>query len=128
MKTGTISWIDLSVAQADLIRDFYAQVVGWRAESVNMGEYDDYNMLPDDAEHPAAGICHARGVNADLPAMWIIYISVNDLDAAIDQIRVLGGEVLDERRQPDGAGLCIFRDPAGAVAAVYKPGDPNPGN
>lgn len=124
MKAGWISWIDLSVPEAESVRDFYAQVVGWRAESVDMGEYDDYNMMPEGADQPAAGICHARGVNAGLPAMWIIYISVDDLAASIDRIQALGGEILDERRQPDGSGLCIFRDPAGAVAAVYKSGNP----
>jgi predicted enzyme related to lactoylglutathione lyase len=120
MSTGKISWIDLSVPQAESVRDFYAQVVGWQPESVSMGEYDDYNMMPDDGQQPAAGICHARGVNAALPPVWIIYITVDDLDRSIAYIRELGGEVIDERRQEDGTGFCIFRDPAGAVAAVYQ--------
>ena len=43
---GTIAWIDLTVPDAETVRDFYEQVTGWRSEPVDMGEYSDYNMLP----------------------------------------------------------------------------------
>jgi predicted enzyme related to lactoylglutathione lyase len=37
-KPGTITWQDLTVGDAEAIRDFYAAVVGWTPESVKMGE------------------------------------------------------------------------------------------
>lgn len=40
--------------------------------------YADFNMLGDDGE-PAAGVCHARGVNVGLPPVWMIYLPVGDL-------------------------------------------------
>jgi predicted enzyme related to lactoylglutathione lyase len=109
------------VTDANPIRDFYAEVAGWQPQAVSMGEYEDYNMLPEDGEQPSAGICHARGKNAALPPQWIIYITVKDLDQSIDRIRALGGEIIDVRRQDDSTGFCVFRDPAGAVAAVFQP-------
>ena len=42
--TGTIVGFDLTVADADPIRDFYAAVVGWLPESFAMGDYSDYFM------------------------------------------------------------------------------------
>ena len=42
------------------------------------------------------------------------------LDRSIVCIGDVGREVLDERRQKDGTGLCVFRDIADAVAAVYQ--------
>jgi len=38
-EAGTIVWTDLTVENAGEIRDFYCQVVGWRPEPVDMGDY-----------------------------------------------------------------------------------------
>jgi len=66
--TGVIFWRDLTVPNAEQVRDFYSQVVGWRAEPLEIGDYADFIMTAPGADQPTAGLCHARGVNADLPA------------------------------------------------------------
>ncbi|MFZ0391005.1 MAG: VOC family protein [Calditrichia bacterium] len=120
-KTGKIGWVDLTVRNADEVRDFYSQVVGWEVEEVSMGEYSDFSMLEPQSRSAAAGICHARGPNADLPPQWLIYIIVNNLAESLEKCRLLGGEVLAE--PPDSgsaAKFAVIRDPAGAVAALYQ--------
>ena len=57
---GSIGWIDLTVPNADEVRDFYAQVTGWQPEALDMGGYSDYVMKTPDGEGKA-GVCHARG-------------------------------------------------------------------
>ena len=39
--TGVIQHVDLTVDDAPSIRDFYASVVGWEIEDMEMGEYQD---------------------------------------------------------------------------------------
>jgi len=117
---GKIGWVDLTVPEAGALRDFYAAVVGWRSEGVAMEGYEDYCMLP--AEGGAvAGVCHARGANAGLPAQWLIYVNVADLEASLHQCRARGGTVL---REPRGLGaqgrFAVIRDPAGAVCALFQ--------
>ena len=63
---GSITWVDLTVPDAAALRDFYGEVVGWTATPVDMGGYNDFSMLPPAADVPAAGICFARGENAEL--------------------------------------------------------------
>jgi predicted enzyme related to lactoylglutathione lyase len=117
---GRITWVDLTVTHAEAVRDFYAAVAGWTPASVDMGEYVDFNMLGTDGA-PAAGICHARGDNANLPPAWLIYITVDDLDARLEACRTLGGAVLAEPRALGPMGrFAVVRDPAGAVAALYE--------
>lgn len=53
-----------------------------------MDGYSDYCMIPEDGEDPAVGICHARGTNADLPAQWLIYITVRDLEESLKNCRI----------------------------------------
>ena len=120
-KVGTIGWRDLTVADAEGVRDFYRRVVGWEPSPVDMGEYSDYNMLDGDGV-PAAGICHARGPNADLPAQWLIYIAVDDLDAALAACAEGGGEVVSGPRSVGEDRMGVIRDPAGAVCALYQSG------
>jgi predicted enzyme related to lactoylglutathione lyase len=120
-KPGTVSWFDLTVERADEIRDFYSNVTGWRPELVDMDGYSDFCMLPPASDKPQAGICHARGVNTDLPAQWLIYITVGDLESAMGRCRELGGSVIAGPRKLGEGRFCVIRDPAGAVAALYMP-------
>ena len=120
-KIGTIGWIDLTVPEAQQMRDFYSAVVGWEAEEVDMGEYADFTMKsPDGAGR--AGVCHSRGGNDGIPQAWMIYINVDDLDQSLEACRARGGEVLGEIRSMGAAGRYAFiRDPGGAACALFEP-------
>ena len=114
---GSISWRDLTVADADAIRDFYAKVVGWTHSPVEMGGYSDYCMnRPDGVTE--AGICFARGPNAKLPPQWLMYITVADVAASAKKCVELGGKILDGPRSVGEHTFCVIQDPAGAVAGI----------
>ena len=119
--TGTIGWIDLTVPNAPEVRDFYRDVVGWDFAEVAMGDYCDYSMKLPGTERAVAGVCHAQGENTGLPPQWLIYITVDDLDASLARCRERGGEVLILRGSEGGGRFAVIRDPAGAVAALYMP-------
>lgn len=122
---GTVGWIDLTVPDAPAIRDFYARVAGWTVTPLSMGDYDDFVMNAQGTGNPTAGICHAQGKNAGLPVMWLIYITVADLDASLAACVAGGGAVVAEPRGAGGtARYAVIRDPAGAAVALYDPGAP----
>lgn len=118
---GSVGWVDLTVEDAPRIRDFYREVVGWQTADVEMGGYQDYCMNALRTGEGVAGICHARGLNAAVPAAWLIYIMVADLDASISKCVAAGGEVVSAPRAMGGQGrYCVIREPAGAVAALFE--------
>ena len=120
-KIGSIVWQDLTVSNAPEVRDFYCQVVGWTYTDHDMEEYNDFNInLPGTAE-TVAGICHARGTNANIPPQWLVYISVADVAESARRCEELGGKVIDGPRSMGGATFCVIQDPAGAVAALFGP-------
>lgn len=94
-KIGSIVWQDLTVENTENLRDCYSQVVGWTSSPVGMGEYDDFNMTGPGSDQAAAGICHARGSNVNLPPQWLIYISVENVEASARRCVELGGKVID---------------------------------
>ena len=121
-ETGSITWIDLMVEHAEEVKNFYNKIVGWQSEPVAMGDYDDFNMIAPGSGQAVAGICHARGANADLPAQWLIYISVADVDESAAACVDLGGKIITEPKQMGKYGrVCVIEDPAGAVAALFEP-------
>jgi len=121
-RVGCISWLDLTVSDAAATRDFYCEVIGWSAQDVGMGDaserYADYNMLGDDG-NPAAGICHARGVNLGLPPVWMIYLPVGDLAESLRRVRAEGGKIIKETPGADGGyAYAVVEDPVGATLAL----------
>lgn len=118
---GAIAWCDLTTNAAHELRDFYAAVADWKPQDVSMGDYADYAMAPRAGGTPVAGVCHAQGVNADMPPQWLIYIVVADVDAAAEACRQRGGAVVVQPREMGSQRCCVIRDPAGAVAALITP-------
>jgi hypothetical protein len=121
-RVGHIAWLDLTVSDASATRDFYSQVIGWSVQDAEMedeGErYADYNMLGDDGA-PAAGVCHARGVNLELPPVWLIYLSVGDLAESLRRVSEEGGKIIKAIRGTDGEyASAVVQDPVGAHLAL----------
>lgn len=114
-KSGSIGWHDLTVENAEEVKSFYEAVCGWKSQPLSMGDYDDYVMMQD-AETPAGGVCHARGVNANLPPQWLLYVNVEDLDASLEACKASGGKIIGDKRKmgDDGRHYCLIQDPAGA--------------
>ena len=115
-NSGRVGWVDLTVDKAESLRDFYSAVMGWEAEGLEMGGYDDYVMTPFGSDEPVAGVCHRRGQNADIPPQWIVYFVVEDVETAAQIAVKKGGKLL----RPIGeGGFALVKDPAGAIFALH---------
>jgi predicted enzyme related to lactoylglutathione lyase len=87
------------------------------------GRVQRYLYVSHGATEPVAGTCHSRGGNAGLPPVWLVYITVADLDASIARCQSLGGKIL---RPPESMGpkarLCVIQDPAGRRGCAVRAG------
>lgn len=121
---GSINWTDLTTTNADEVKEFYKNVIGWTEQAIPMKdgdeEYNDFVMLHSE-NGAAGGICHSRGANLGIPPQWIPYISVNEIDKRKNLAIENGAEVLKE--QIDKNGLLYFvimKDPSGAFFAMVR--------
>jgi predicted enzyme related to lactoylglutathione lyase len=95
-EIGSITWSDLTVPNAEEVKDFYSIVVGWKSV-------------------PAS-------INSDFPPQWLIYITVKSADESAELCEQNGGKVLVGPKEMSGYGrYCIIEDPAGAVCALFEP-------
>lgn len=120
-KIGLISWADLTVSDATQAMNFYRQVTGWQVSEFDMGGYSDYCMNEPGSGKTVVGICHARGGNVGLPPVWLLYITVANLDESISKCKELGGEVIaGPKSYGDQGRYCVIKDPAGAAVALFE--------
>ena len=124
---GKIAWHDLTVDNAEEVKDFYASVVGWDTGAVSMpdndqsgGDYQDFNMNLPGSVDTVAGVCHARGSNNKLPPQWIMYVAVQNAQASAEKCIKLGGEIVDGPRNMGDDVYYYIKDPAGATLAIYS--------
>jgi len=117
--TGKIVWTDLTVPNATEVKDFYQSVVGWQAQAVPMGDYEDFSMSASDGK-TVSGICHTKGANAGIPAQWLIYLTEDNLDSSLEEVKRLGGCLVAGPKANGDGRYAIIKDPAGAVCALYQ--------
>ncbi|MEO0829489.1 MAG: VOC family protein [Pseudomonadota bacterium] len=94
---------------------FYEAVCNWTASDHDMGAYVDFDMSTASGDR-VAGLCQAKGANAALPPVWLMYVAVPSLKDALGKVEGLGGTVI---MQPTGA-FAVIADPAGTHLALWE--------
>lgn len=117
---GSAAWHDLTVPNAAEVAAFYAAVLNVTPSPVPMGAYDDFNLVPAGEPDPVAGVCHARGRNAGLPATWLIYFVVDHLDESLRVCEERGGRLLAGPSSAGAGAYAVVEDPSGAVCALFQ--------
>lgn len=120
-RFGKILWQDLTVENAEVIKDFYCEVVGWSSSEVSQGDYNDFNIHPDSSsEEVIAGICHKRRDIKNFPSQWLLYITIDDLNLSIDKCKNLGGKIIEGPKSMGKSTYAIVQDPAGAYFVLFQ--------
>lgn len=117
---GSFGWADLTVENADQIRDFYANVIGYSFSEVDMGGYSDFCMNSPDDGQTKTGICFTRGANSGLPPVWLIYFYVHNLDESLKKLLAGNGKIIIGPKEMGTARYAVVQDPAGAYCALYQ--------
>jgi len=119
-NTGKILWRDLTVANADEVSAFYESVVGWKRVASDNDGGDFYIYPNQDSNDSHAGICYAKGSNANLPPQWLMYVIVANVEESVQKCILLGGKVIDGPRKMGEKVFCCIQDPAGAYIALME--------
>lgn len=124
-EIGTINWTDITVPDAEALKRFYENLIGWTSEGIPMKEgdnaYEDYVMKSPDGK-AIAGICHLKGVNQSLPPTWIVYITVENVEKSLQKALGLGGKLIKKYHTKEGKLMyVIVQDLAGAVFGMAEP-------
>ena len=113
---GSIVHVEFGSTDVAATGAFLEEAFGW---DVERDEAYDYVMWRA-ADPPFGGLVDRETAPFEMPAT-LVYLAVDDVEAATAAIRDAGGEVLVEAMEiPDVGALTAFREPGGVVEAVWE--------
>lgn len=121
-KDGEISWNELVANDGAKALEFYTQLFDWKLTSeLDMGPHGKYLMYGQ-GERTYGGIM-TKTADMPMPPMWVYYVHVADLDAALKRATSKGGKVVvGPMDVPGGDVVAQLVDPQGALFAMHGPG------
>ena len=111
-------WYDLVTTDTEAAAKFYGEVVGWSYQDMSSHE-NAYGIF----KVGEAGVCGLMPFPEGMQGHpgWNGYIAVDDVDAAAEQIKALGGAIhRGPIEVPDVIKFAVATDPQGAVFIVAK--------
>ncbi|MGD8897077.1 MAG: VOC family protein [Acidobacteriota bacterium] len=121
---GKFVWHDLVTRDPASARRFYGALLGWEFQDTtrNGRPYAVARMGSD----PVAGIV-VHPDPGDEPALWLSYLSVGNVDQAVEMVTAAGGETLYPPTDlPGVARLAVVADPQGAALGLVRLNDGDP--
>jgi uncharacterized protein len=111
--------VELNSTDVAKAKAFYSKLFEWKLEDVPMDGDDNYTMISVGdgtgggmMKHPVPGA----------PSSWLAYVLVDDISAATQKAKALGGKVMKDVTEVMGMGLLsIIVDPTGAKLGLWQP-------
>ena len=120
---GTFSWTDLSTTDQAAAKAFYAELFGWEAEDLPVGDGVTYSMQRIGGR--AVGAISQQPQqqrDAGVPPLWNSYVTVESADTAAERAGELGATVHAPPFDVMEAGrMAVIQDPQGAFFMVWEP-------
>lgn len=118
---GDFSWHELMTSDHATAFDFYAALFGWvKGDAMDMGPMGTYQMYGLEGQPPLGGMMNTPPGHPGPPAAWLYYIRVPEVPAALEQVKALGGQVLNGPQEvPGGDTVAQCMDPQGAAFAIH---------
>ncbi|MBL8784727.1 MAG: hypothetical protein JNJ59_07515 [Deltaproteobacteria bacterium] len=114
-----VVWHVLRAQGADAVAALYAKTLGWVVgETVTPIGDASYRSLAAAAGEPSFGV--VGETTAGVHPQWLFFFGVPSLDAAVEQVRALGGRVLEPSVTPEGTRYAVCDDPQGAAFGLIE--------
>jgi uncharacterized protein len=114
--------IEIPAQDTAVASKFYADAFGWNIQ--HEPSFDYYMFQADPG--PGGGFVQIGGAAGDYKqGEVLIYISTDDIDAALAKVESLGGKTLQPKTEiPQTGWFAYFADPAGNRIALYTSMNP----
>ncbi len=120
-ESNAVVWNELNTRDPEAAKAFYGDVFGWGFEEreFETGTYTSLKV----GEAGVGGMIDITGRAPDeVPAHWLVYFAVDDVDATVAKAQETGGGLALEPFDIAEVGrIAIVKDPFGAVFAVMTP-------
>lgn len=117
-EPGTYGWSELITTDIERSKSFYASVFGWGARTSGDDPQTAYTEWQVDGRSVGGMMLKQPTMPAEMPPNWGVYFVVPDADAAVEQVRGLGGQVFMGPMDIEPGRFAVVCDPTGAIFNV----------
>ena len=121
-KPGAFCWVELATTDQNGAKNFYSSLFGWAANDNPMGPNDFYTVFLVQGRDAAAAYTLRPDQRAhNVPPHWMLYVAVDNADAAANRAVQLGAQVLAPAFDVMDLGrMAVIQDPTGAAFSVWQ--------
>ena len=117
MGPGQFGWNELLSTDVEASKNFYTGLFGWTPAP---GPTPDYTVFMH-GEKYAGGLM--KTPQPGMPAQWLSYVVVENVDASAAKVAALGGQVMAPPFDiPNVGRIAVILDPQGASIGLFQPG------
>jgi predicted enzyme related to lactoylglutathione lyase len=118
-QAGRFVWYELMTTDIEKVVPFYKELLSWETTAAEIEGFGTYTMIQA-AGKEIGGIVPLEP-EASIPSHWLAYVSVPNVDAAVEKAKELGGEPLVPATDiPNIGRFAVLKDQLGAVISPYK--------
>ena len=120
---GALVWNELLTRDVEKARTFYADLLGWTYEEMDMGEMGTYCIIKVGERSNGGIFPMGDDFPAEVPPHWMVYLGANDVDASAKQVTDLGGQIRVPPTDISVGRFAVVSDPQGGTFTLFKGGD-----
>ena len=121
-EPGALCWTELSTRDTKAAEAFYTALFGWTAKVGGVGTAMEYTEFSNQGKPGVGMMAMPAQVPAFVPAYWMSYFQVDDVDASTEKAKSLGGGVrVPPMDIPSTGRFSVVTDPQGAMFALFMP-------
>lgn len=109
---GAFCWNELNTRDMDGAKGFFHELLGWTYHN-NPDSPSPYAVIHNDGR-PNGGILQMNEEWGDIPPHWSVYFTVADIDADVEQLQALGGQLHHGPFDTSVGRMAVVADPDGA--------------
>lgn len=124
---GKMVWYDLITEDLSASRSFYEGMFGWSFESSTGTRGEEYLLARSGDVLVAGLLAYKAPDDGNNYSRWLPYVSVDDVDAAVDRATSGGARIVASARNVSVGRVAAIVDPQGAVVGLARSsfGDPD---
>ncbi len=114
----TMAWNDLACRDVDAAKAFYTTLLGWETSENPMSGGGVYTLFSNGGRANGGVWDFSSAVPLDVPAHWLTWFNVSDVEEVTAKVAKLGGSVRQPPRDSSEGRMAIVADPAGAAFGI----------
>ena len=120
---GHFHWNELMTRDVAAAQKLYGDAMGWTFEAMPMPDGTTYHLCKVGEDYVAGMFDIAGNPQFEqMPAAWMAYLAVDDVDARLEQAKAAGAIAMGEPFDVQGVGrIAMVQQPDGAMVGWMTP-------